>query len=64
MSFQWRRTARLLSEERGATAVEYALIVAVMTLAVVGALASTGDANKEKWDNVAGDITSAHESVR
>jgi len=47
------------SDRKGATAVEYGLIMALMTIAVIGAISSTGDATKAKWESVAEDVGDA-----
>lgn len=44
---------------RGATAVEYGLIAALMTVAMVGALSGTGTGTKAKWDGVANKVADA-----
>jgi pilus assembly protein Flp/PilA len=42
---------RLLADERGATAIEYALIVGIMSMAVI-AIAATGGALDGVYDKV------------
>lgn len=42
----------LLGETRGATAIEYGLICALIVLAMLGALRSMGGANGGMWDSV------------
>lgn len=54
----WIRTD-LFSDESGATAVEYGLILALMTIALVGALATTGSSTQDKWDGVANKVGGA-----
>lgn len=49
----WAHLKRFQFDREGATAIEYGLIMALMTLALIGALASTGKSTGEKWDNVA-----------
>ncbi|MCF6328187.1 MAG: Flp family type IVb pilin [Henriciella sp.] len=49
----------LKSDRKGATAVEYGLIMALMTLAVIGAISTTGDATKAKWEGVADEVGAA-----
>jgi pilus assembly protein Flp/PilA len=53
-----RLFTKLKRDERGATAVEYGLILALIVLAILGAL--TGFANKsiEMWGNVATTVLS------
>jgi pilus assembly protein Flp/PilA len=42
----------LWAERRGATAVEYALILALVVLAIMGALIAVADENTNVWNNV------------
>lgn len=51
--------ARLKADKKGATAVEYGLIMALMTVAMVGALSATGSATQDKWENVADKVQEA-----
>lgn len=44
---------RLLASERGATAIEYALIVALIAIAMVGALSNLGGGVGGMWTNLA-----------
>jgi len=48
-------------DRKGATAVEYGLIMALMTVAVIGAISTTGEATKAKWENVAEEVAAATE---
>jgi len=48
-------------DRKGATAVEYGLIMALMTVAVIGAISTTGEATKAKWENVADEVAEATE---
>ncbi|MEL8054815.1 MAG: Flp family type IVb pilin [Pseudomonadota bacterium] len=58
-----RSVSSFLSNESGATAVEYGLILALMTIALVGALATTGDSTKDKWDGVANKVGGAMDNA-
>lgn len=49
----------LVHDTRGATAVEYGLIAALLTLALIGALGSTGSSTGDQWDGVSNQIVSA-----
>ncbi|MBP0650059.1 Flp family type IVb pilin, partial [Mycobacterium tuberculosis] len=42
-----RRLRAFRSDRRGATAVEYSLIATLIAMAVLGAIAATGDAKKD-----------------
>lgn len=46
-------------EEKGATATEYALIVAVIALVIVGAMSLFGTALDGLWDRLTGSINAA-----
>jgi pilus assembly protein Flp/PilA len=41
---------QFLSDEAGATAIEYALIIAVLSLAIVGGVGAAADALAELWN--------------
>ena len=51
--------ARLLRDRRGATAVEYALILALMTLCMMGALISVADVTTNMWGNISTKVQNA-----
>lgn len=51
-----RKFACLKSNQKGATAIEYGLIMALMTLALVGALSTTGKSTQDTWDGVANKV--------
>ena len=53
------KTRGLFQNESGATAVEYGLILSLMTIALLGALNATGDGTASKWDGVSEDISEA-----
>ena len=59
-----RRTSfllrRLRSDDRGATAVEYGLILAGIVLAMFGALQSVGGTTGSMWNNISNKVLSAH----
>ena len=48
-----RRTSTLLKDERGATAVEYGLIVSLIVLAMLGALTQVAQTTTGMWNSVA-----------
>ena len=50
---------RFFADEAGGTAVEYGLIMALMTIALIGALSATGSGTGDKWDGVSEDIGDA-----
>jgi pilus assembly protein Flp/PilA len=43
---------RLIHEERGATAVEYGLILAMVVIAMIGALSGIASETTAMWGNV------------
>jgi pilus assembly protein Flp/PilA len=51
--------ARLGRDARGATAVEYALILSLMVLAMVGGLALVADTTTGMWNGVAQNVVEA-----
>lgn len=51
-----RLMKRIASDQRGATAVEYGLICAMIVLAMVAALRGVADANTNMWGNVSGEF--------
>jgi pilus assembly protein Flp/PilA len=51
---------RLLRDTRGATAVEYGLILAGIVLAMFGALQNVGSVTANMWNNVSAKVQAAH----
>lgn len=47
-----RRTSTLLSDERGATAIEYGLIISLVVLAMMAALILLADTTAAMWNGV------------
>ena len=47
-----RRLAKLSRDERGATAVEYGLIISMIVLAMVGALVQVAGVTGNMWNSV------------
>ena len=55
-----RESIRLLArDQRGATAVEYGLILTLIVLAMIGALAGVGNVTSGMWNNVNAKVTNA-----
>ncbi|KQX18498.1 MULTISPECIES: Flp family type IVb pilin [unclassified Sphingomonas] len=48
----------LIRDSRGASAVEYGLILSLVFLAVMGAIASLGSAVQSRWNNIAERVSS------
>jgi pilus assembly protein Flp/PilA len=52
-----RRFAKLIRDEKAATALEYALIAALIVVACIGAFGLFGDAATNMWDGVSNNVT-------
>lgn len=50
---------RLVKEERGASAIEYGLIIAMITLAMIGALGTVAQTTISMWDEVSERVSTA-----
>ena len=50
---------KLKADDRGATAVEYGLILSLIFLALVGAVEAFGQTTIEMWDRVAAEMQNA-----
>jgi len=48
----------LIADQNGASAVEYGLILALVFLAVMGAIASLGGAVQSRWNDISNRVTS------
>ena len=51
-----RLIARLKQDETGATAVEYAIIVALIVVACIGAITGVATETTNKWNYVSGEV--------
>ncbi len=51
--------AKLLGDRKAATAVEYGLIIALIALAVVGAIRELGTTTGDMWNNVSDKVQKA-----
>jgi len=54
-----RALGKLLRDQRGATAIEYGLILALIVLTLMAALIEFADTSIDLWDNVADKVTKA-----
>ncbi|HKR23670.1 MAG TPA: Flp family type IVb pilin [Allosphingosinicella sp.] len=54
-----RRFFELLKDQSGATAVEYGLILAMVFLAMIGALSAVAGSTTEMWNYVSEEVTGA-----
>lgn len=52
------RFRALLRDEKGASAVEYGLILALVFLAVMGAVVSLGGAVQSRWNDISNRVSS------
>ena len=52
------RFRRIVRDKRGATAVEYGLILALIFLAVMGGVSSLGSSVQGRWNDIANRVTS------
>jgi pilus assembly protein Flp/PilA len=50
----------LIGDQKGATAVEYGLIVALIVIAIIGALIALADVTTGIWTNVSDKVQAAH----
>lgn len=50
---------RLVRDDRGATAIEYGLIMAMVFLAMVGAVVALGDEDSGLWNDFSGEAVTA-----
>jgi pilus assembly protein Flp/PilA len=50
---------KLLASERGATAVEYGFILALVVLALIGALMAFAEASGDIWSDVSAKVVGA-----
>jgi pilus assembly protein Flp/PilA len=55
-----RRLAKLIRDQRAATAVEYGLIISMVVLAMVVALGNVASTTTGMWNNVSEEITSVN----
>lgn len=51
--------SRLVRDERGATAVEYGLMVALIAVVIIAAVTLLGTALSDKFDSVEGSVSGA-----
>ncbi len=56
----WRGIAgKLIRDRRGAVAVEYGFLIALIVIGIILAIRGVGRANLDVWTNVAAKITAA-----
>ena len=54
-----RGMVRLARCARGATAVEYGLMLALVVIGLIGAIAALGSSTSGRWGNVAAEVSAA-----
>jgi pilus assembly protein Flp/PilA len=54
-----RRIAGIIKDKRGATAVEYGLILSLVVLAMLSALAGVASTTIDMWTNVSSEVSEA-----
>lgn len=54
-----RRFSKLIKDDRGATAVEYGLILALIFVAIVSGVQAFASATTGMWNNVSGEVANA-----
>ena len=52
------RNRGLIQDQKGASAVEYGLILALVFLAVMGGIASLGSAVQSRWNSISNAVSS------
>jgi len=52
------RTRPLIDDQKGATAIEYGLILALIFLAVMTGVSALGSSVKGRWDDIANKVSS------
>ena len=51
---------RFIADERGATAVEYGLLTALISVAIMGSLGTVGAGIKNTFSTVSADLAASH----
>ncbi|WP_324749907.1 Flp family type IVb pilin [Sphingomonas sp. LY54] len=59
-----RRICKLLSDIRGATAIEYGLIVSLIVIAIIGALVQVAGTTVGIWSDVSANVTESSGTAR
>ena len=54
-----RKTLRICADHRGATAIEYGLIAALIAVAIVGALKNLGGGSSGMWTKISDQVQDA-----
>ena len=59
-----RRISKLLSDIRGATAIEYGLIISLVVIAIIGALVQVAGTTIGIWTDVSTNVTESSGRAR
>jgi pilus assembly protein Flp/PilA len=51
--------ARLIGDQKGATAIEYGLIISLIVLAMIGGVSALGGRASGMWGNMSGEVVNA-----
>ena len=54
-----RRLIKLMADVRGATAIEYGLIVSLIVIVIVAGISALGSSNSGSWGNFSNKVDSA-----
>jgi Flp pilus assembly pilin Flp len=57
MKYYLQRFRTLLADEDGVTSVEYAVVLAMILMTILGAIGSVGDETGKMWSRIEGDLT-------
>lgn len=52
----WRKLKTLPADRSGSEVIEYGLIMALMTLAIVAAISRTGEVNANTWNTISDEV--------
>jgi pilus assembly protein Flp/PilA len=55
-----RRIGTFFGDARGATAIEYGLIIALLVIAIISGVSTLGGATSTMWTNMSGKVVSAN----
>lgn len=51
---------KIIGDERGATAIEYGLIVSLIVISMVGALAILGNTTTTMWNDISNEVSAGN----
>lgn len=56
----YRLIERLAQDERGATAIEYGLIISLIVIALIASMGNVANSTTNMWNNVSTEVQEAH----